>query len=864
MAEDAVAYVSIVPESSGVGAKIAQQFDGDKVGAQMSDSVSKGFLSRVGSIGLGITKVVGGATAISAGLLAGIALKGGLERSLDIQGAEAKLAGLGHNTQSVADIMDNALSSVKGTAFGLGDAATVAATAVAANVKPGKDLTRYLTLMADASTIAGTSMADMGQIFNQVAARGSLTGDVVNQLQQRGIPILQLVADQYGVTAGAAADMVSAGQVDFATFEKAIESGMGGAALKSGNTAAGAFANVKAALGRLGQGFTDPLVASAPTLFNAIGKATDNAATALKPYADKFAAWVTPAIASLSTWIASIDFTTVISNVKTFFSSVQDAASGTSDAFSGIDLGGAFGTLFAILNPLMPIFVGIAQGLGTVAGSIGKLIGAGIALLPPIIDTFAGALGFLKDNAGLVTPLIITIVGAMLLYKASQIASNLAALAMIPAYTARTAVLLASIPASAGAAGATDIATAAVERQKIGLIRAVAIWIAQKAALIAGAIAQGAVAVAIGVVTAAQWLWNAAMSANPIGLIIIAIAALIAIIILVVMNWQTIVDFLYNVWNTVVTWTMGVLSAFFAFWVSIWNQVVGFFISIWAWIVATVTFYINMVFAIVNAIVAAIASVWNTVWGAISSFFVGIWNGIVAFVTTYINTVFLIINTVVAAIVSVWNTVWGAISSFFVSIWDGIVSFVTTYINTVMAIITAVGSAIAGVWSGIWNGIVSFFTGAWNNITGVLNTVGSAFGNAFGAVSGIVSGAFNGIVGVIKGAINGVIDLVNGAIGAINDTVGAAGAAFGVNIKIGKIPRLAEGGIVPATPGGGLYNIGEGRYSEAVVPLSPKVLDVLSGGSGARETTNNWNITEVSDPIGTALAVARRQQLLGV
>lgn len=39
-------------------------------------------------------------------------------------------------------------------------------------------------------------------------------------------------------------------------------------------------------------------------------------------------------------------------------------------------------------------------------------------------------------------------------------------------------------------------------------------------------------------VTAAQWLWNAAMTANPIGLIIVGIAALIAIIVLVATHWD--------------------------------------------------------------------------------------------------------------------------------------------------------------------------------------------------------------------------------------------------------------------------------------------------------------------------------------
>jgi hypothetical protein len=51
------------------------------------------------------------------------------------------------------------------------------------------------------------------------------------------------------------------------------------------------------------------------------------------------------------------------------------------------------------------------------------------------------------------------------------------------------------------------------------------------------------------VATAVQWAWNIAMSANPIGLIILAIAALIAIIILVVKNWDWVKEKFFIAWD---------------------------------------------------------------------------------------------------------------------------------------------------------------------------------------------------------------------------------------------------------------------------------------------------------------------------
>ena len=136
-----------------------------------SGALKKG-LKVAGLASLGVS--VGGA--ISAGLYKG------LGRLTAIEQAQAKLKGLGHSAQSVSTIMDNALASVKGTAFGLEEAASVAASSVAAGIKPGKDLEKTLKLVADASTIAGRDMGSMGLIFNKVIAQGKVQGDELMQL----------------------------------------------------------------------------------------------------------------------------------------------------------------------------------------------------------------------------------------------------------------------------------------------------------------------------------------------------------------------------------------------------------------------------------------------------------------------------------------------------------------------------------------------------------------------------------------------------------------------------------------------------------------------------------------------------------
>src|SRR5665647_167118 len=133
--------------------------------------------SKIGRVGGAIgTAVKRGAVVAGAAItgLVGTALVKGFGRLTAIENATAKLTGLGHSAAKVKVIMANALASVKGTAYGLDEAATIAAGTVAAGIKPGQDLRKTLGLVADSATIAGTSLGEMGAIWNKVAASNKI------------------------------------------------------------------------------------------------------------------------------------------------------------------------------------------------------------------------------------------------------------------------------------------------------------------------------------------------------------------------------------------------------------------------------------------------------------------------------------------------------------------------------------------------------------------------------------------------------------------------------------------------------------------------------------------------------------------
>ena len=168
---------------------------------------------------------------------------------------------------------------------------------------------------------------------------------------------------------------------------------------------------------------------------------------------------------------------------------------------------------------------------------------------------------------------------------------------------------------------------------------------------------------------------------------------------------------------------------------------------------------------------------------------------------------------------------------------------------------------LVNVIRSLFGGLGSFFAGVWNNIIGLFSSVGTAVGNAIGNAFRSV---INGILRYAANTINGFINAINVAIGLINNIPG---------VKIGKlgnlpIPQLAEGGIVTSPT---LAMIGEGRESEAVIPLS-KLDKMIDGNGGGNQSitisvsgtfaTSKQEQRNVAELIATRLKEAQNARAL--
>ena len=130
-------------------------------------------------------------------------------------------------------------------------------------------------------------------------------------------------------------------------------------------------------------------------------------------------------------------------------------------------------------------------------------------------------------------------------------AANIRATASRIAHTTATVISTVALKASAKAQWLLNVAMRAAPLGKLTMeiARTTAVVVAKTAVLVASRVAMLAAAVATGVWTVAQWLLNVALTANPVGLVIVGIGALIGVIAVAVKYWSQITAAVTRAWE---------------------------------------------------------------------------------------------------------------------------------------------------------------------------------------------------------------------------------------------------------------------------------------------------------------------------
>ena len=210
-------------------------------------------------------------------------IQGGWKRALNIEQAKFQIEGLGKVWDETSEgfkegtlkIKDNVLNAVRGTAFGLDEAAKVASQFAASGMEAGDEMEKALKGISGAAAMTGSSFEDIGRIFTTVAGNGRLMGDQLLQFSGRGLNAAATLAEKMGKTEEEVREMVSKGKIDFKTFYTAMADAFGPQAAKANETYTGSLANMKAALSRIGADVESTKLENMKNIFNAMTPVID-------------------------------------------------------------------------------------------------------------------------------------------------------------------------------------------------------------------------------------------------------------------------------------------------------------------------------------------------------------------------------------------------------------------------------------------------------------------------------------------------------------------------------------------------------------------------------------------------------------
>ena len=270
--------------------------------------------------------------------------------------------------------------------------------------------------------------------------------------------------------------------------------------------------------------------------------------------------------------------------------------------------------------------------------------------------------------------------------------------------------------------------------------------------------------------TLAQKAMNLAMKANPIGLLIVAITALVAGFVLLYKQNKNFRQFVDGLVKSSKQFFEGITKWFGNAWKSVtkgYNSFSRSFSKGW------------------NSFTDGIGKAWNSTWSYVRNVF-----------DKYLN---------------VYKKGLRLFTDFFTGNWGNL------------------GQDVRGIWNALWDYVESIFGKKAGSIKHGIENFGSSVWNLFGRikdrVSGFWSDMWNGLKDFARDGINNVIGVINNGIGGINTVIHTFG---GKNNAIGKIPKFANG-TKGAPKGLAIVNDAPGEhYQEAIIDNSGRAT-VLEG-----------------------------------
>lgn len=181
---------------------------------------------------------------------------------------------------------------------------------------------------------------------------------------------------------------------------------------------------------------------------------------------------------------------------------------------------------------------------------------------------------------------------------------------------------------------------------------------------------------------------------SPVGLVILAIMALIAVGILLYKNWDKIKAFAIRIWTAIKDFFVNIFTSIGNFFTSIWEGISTFFSSVWNGIKETVS-------GAVSAVWETISTVFSTIWEFISGVATNIWTAITTAFTNILSGITGTIGNIKDSIVTGFTAAIDWIKSLPAQALQWGADIINNIVEGIKGAVGKVGEAVSGVASKI-------------------------------------------------------------------------------------------------------------------------------------------------------------------
>ena len=312
-------------------------------------------------------------------------------------------------------------------------------------------------------------------------------------------------------------------------------------------------------------------------------------------------------------------------------------------------------------------------------------------------------------------------------------------------------------------------------------------------------------------------LW-AVIAANPIVLIVAAIAAAVAAFIYFWNTSEEFRQFWINLWEAIKTAVSTVVEAigtfftqtvpqaftsFVEFFQGLWEGVKTFFSGLWESMKEIVSTAWETIKNVVQLAVMAIGEFFSTALTIITLPFQFIWENCKEIITTAWEAIKTVVSTALEAIKSGISTAWEAVktatSTAFeavktvaTTVWTGIQSALAPIISGIQTAVSTAWSAIQTATTTVFNAVKTAATTAWNGlktaVTTVVNGVKSAVSTAWSAIQSTTTTVFNAVKSAASTAWNAIKSTITTVINSIK-----SGVSSGLNAVKSTVSSILNG-----------------------------------------------------------------------